>query len=616
MHKKRGQVTIFVIIGIIIVVSLSLFFVFRSSLFQNQIPQNLEPVYNTFLGCLEEDTLTGIDVLESQGGYIEVPTFEPGSKYMPFSSQLEFLGSNVPYWYYVSRNNLPREQIPTKTEMEDQLGDFVSSQIGNCLFDSYYDEGYEVYIDTATTDIEINKENVEVKMKMDMNISRGDENVLIREHNLVINSELGELYDDAREIYEYSLDTEFLENYAIDSLRLYAPVDGVELTCSPLVWNAEEVFDEVLSAVEGNILAIKSRNSDFTLTKEINKYFIQDFPIENDVRFITSKDWPNSMEVSPSNGPVLVSEPVGNQPGLGILGFCYVPYHFVYDLKFPVMIQIFGEEEFFQFPYAVVIDNNKPKEAISPDAQEIEIFEFCENANTPTTVRVLDLDFNPVQANLTYSCSASHCNLGETDSSGVLDTILAQCQNGFVLAKASGYRDSKEKYSSVESGEAIVIMYREYELPVNLLLDSREFRGSAVISFVSNDSSTTILYPEQKSVLLSEGQYEVQTYIYENSSLKLSESIQEFCYEVPQSKVGSLFGLTKEECVDVTIPEQIISKALSGGGTENYYILDSMLEGSEEIEIRASSFPVPKSIEDLELNYDLFETKGLEINLR
>ncbi len=63
----------------------------------------------------------------------------------------------------------------------------------------------------------------------------------------------------------------------------------------------------------------------------------------------------------------------------------------------------------------------------------------------------------------------------------------------------------------------------------------------------------------------------------------------------------------------VTIPAQIISNALYGGGTENYYILESELINTEKIEINVDSLAPPTTIEQLQTNYILFEEKGLEI---
>ena len=115
---------------------------------------------------------------------------------------------------------------------------------------------------------------------------------------------------------------------------------------------------------------------------------------------------------------------------------------------------------------------------------------------------------------------------------------------------------------------------------------------------------------------MSQGQYEVQVQIYRNSSIVLGARKQEQCVEVPQSGIGSFFGLTKEECFTIDFPEQIISSSLSGGGKQNYFILESELIDSSIVEIRADSLPTPNTIDQLSTNYILFEEKGLGINFK
>ena len=61
--NKRGQVTIFIIVAVVVVVLAVSFFIFRDSIFQDNLPASIEPVYNTFLTCLEEDALVGIGIL-------------------------------------------------------------------------------------------------------------------------------------------------------------------------------------------------------------------------------------------------------------------------------------------------------------------------------------------------------------------------------------------------------------------------------------------------------------------------------------------------------------------------------------------------------------------------
>ena len=188
--NNRGQLTIFIIIAIVIIGTIVVFFSFRDSLIFTQIPAEIAPVYTTFLSCLEEDALVGIDVLESQAGYIEIPDFEPGSSYMPFSSQLDFLGNPIPYWYYVSGNNIPKEQIPSKRDMEEQLGDFIEEKINNCRFDEYYEQGFEITFEESKVDVTINDNVVKLNMDMDLSIVKGEESVLIGKHKISVNSKL------------------------------------------------------------------------------------------------------------------------------------------------------------------------------------------------------------------------------------------------------------------------------------------------------------------------------------------------------------------------------------------------------------------------------------------
>jgi len=143
MRFKRGQVTIFIILAILIVAGAFLVFVFKDSLFnKGSLPSEIEPIYTTFISCLEQDLERGVKILESQGGYIFLPEYEDGSEYMPFSSQLDFLGNPIPYWYYISGNGIPRTQVPSKDSMEKNLEMFMETKSRACFFDDYYSQGY------------------------------------------------------------------------------------------------------------------------------------------------------------------------------------------------------------------------------------------------------------------------------------------------------------------------------------------------------------------------------------------------------------------------------------------------------------------------------------------
>jgi hypothetical protein len=608
-NEKRGQTTIFIIIAVVIVALVIIFIAYRSSdISTEQFPPSLEPVYSYLLGCIEEEAWLGIRILEAQGGYIELPEFEPGSAYMPFSSQLDFLGTPIPYWYYVSGNNVQKEQIPSESAMRRELSKFVEERIKDCDFDIYSAQGFEIEKGEPRVNAVIRDDEVEVKVSMDFIVRKGFDSAEAIEHTVVVDSSLGSLYGAAREVYDKEQQELFLENRGVDVLRLYAPVDGVELSCSPLTWEAGKVFDNLEQALEANTFALKSEG-------DSDDYFNLDLEIDHNARFLTSKDWPTTFEVAPAQGELLLAEPVGNQPGLGILGFCYVPYHFVYDLKYPVLVQIQEGEELFQFPVAIVIQGNVAREPLGAKASELAEEEFCKYKNTKIEVNTYDINRIPVESEIFYECAGAKCYIGKTHN-GKLLREFPQCVNGKLVVRAEGYEEISEIYSSVESGSVEVYLNKIYEMGILLKVDGKSYTGEAIISFLSNKTTRSVAYPGQKSILLSGGEYDVQVYIYENSSLELAGGTREQCVEVPRGGIGGLLGLAKKQCYEVEFPTQLASKALVGGGMQTHYLLNSELESSTALEIRVDSLPKPESLEDLQVNYVLFENKGVLIDFK
>jgi len=606
MLNDRGQVTIFIIIAVIVVALVLIYLVVRGSLGARAIPANIQPAYTSFVTCLQEETETGINILESQGGYIELPEFEPGSAYMPFSSQFSLAGNPIPYWYYVSGNNIQKEQVPEKRGMEEQLSTFIEDRIRNCNLRSYYDEGFIIDLGEPEVKATIKDEEVEINLDMDVAIEKENDTAVINNHKITYSSKLGRLYDSARVVFDEEQETLFLENYGIDAMRLYAPVDGAEITCSPLVWNAEDVFDDLQEAIDANIQALRNKG-------EEGDYFALNLPVDEEVRFLTSKNWPNSFEVLPADTQVIIATPVGNQPGMGILGFCYVPYHFVYNIRYPSLVQVSSGDEVFQFPMAVVIQGNKPRESLDTTAAEDLVPELCKYKNTEIQVNTYDTSLNKVNADISYECFGNVCNIGQA-TAGTLKENFPQCVNGYVIARADGFKDTRYLFSTVQSGSLDVIMDRTYETNVQLLLDGAPYSGNAMITISPDYATETLAYPEQSTVSLGEGQHEIQVQIFKDSEIRIGATTKEQCVQVPNGILG-IFGLTKDKCFEIQVPEQLVSQALAGGGTQTEYILETDLARGKTLQINAPGFATPTTIDDVSNNYAVFEQSKLEVNL-
>ncbi|MDP2924975.1 MAG: hypothetical protein Q8N99_01240 [Nanoarchaeota archaeon] len=620
-HNKynKSQVSAFIILAIVVVGGVILYLIFKGNIFNPAIPRNFDPIYNYYLSCIDSKTTDAARLLGIGGGYIENPEFSPGSEYMPFSSQLGFLGNGIPYWHYISGNGVVKEQVPKKQDMEYQINNYLSKNMMDCDFEEFYNQGFEIYFGSVKGVYSNIKENsIGVELEQDIEIKYGNDSWIGKKHSREVNSFLGTFYDLAKKIYTTEKDKMFLENYGVDILRLYAPVDGSEISCSPKIWDVNGIRERLMSAIEANTAFIKLKGNYYSLKKEENKYFIQDIgeKVDSNVNFLYQKNWPMKMEIWPSESGILKAEPIGNQQGMGILGFCYVPYHFVYDLAYPVLIQIYYDEEVFQFPVVVYIEKNKPRKGNNAEALPNSVAEICTRRISDAKIYTYNTKLEPVSANINYKCFETTCPLGRTkviEGTAVLNTKIPQCVNGFIIANEPGYDTKRTIVKSINENNFQLVLDKKYKLKLDVKrLSDKDY---AVITFMKDNKSSTVAYPEMKDVELTEGQYEIKAYVYSNASINLqgTEGTQK-CIDAPSSGVLGAFGATEKKCFNMNIPSQLISYAVTGGGKENYYIAESELENSLKIVIEPEIYGNPAKIEDLQSNYNKIDNSNLGIS--
>lgn len=600
--KKKAQVTIFIIVVIVIVGGIVLFYSLRGN-FEQRLPKDLEPAYDYYLSCLQDFTEEGIKLLGEQGGYIEAPEFEQGSSYRPFSSQLDFFGQGVPYWMYVSGNNLLREQVPTKQNMEIDLARYVGQRAGDCDFTDFELAGYDVYSEEGIATSKITDSGVSLEVSSPLRIYFGDQSAVVDTHNIVIKSKLGKFYDLALQVYNFEKSQTFLEKYALDVMRLYAPVTGSEISCSPKIFKEDEIKQDIVDGLVANMATLKLDGSYYTLSSKERSYFVVDpeFSLDENVNFMYLPTWPTRIEIKGD----LIAEPVGLQEGIGILGFCYVPYNLLYDIDFPVMIQFFDDEELFQFPVAVIISQNQERNSLPSQTGVSLESPVCDYKTQGVEIFTYDRKLKGVPSRISFKCLQSTCEIGFTEVVGeeaYLEGKLPGCVNGEIIARSEGYADAKVTFSSNSESVADIILDKKYKVSLNL-----GSVKSALVRFDSDKYSTTVVYPEIKDIELVEGYYNVSVLIYETSTLSFPSSSQRKCVEVSESGVLGYLGQTTEKCFDIKIPETVVSFAVVGGGVTQEYVTEDMLEEASSVRIDAPLFGKPENLESLQLNMNLAE---------
>jgi hypothetical protein len=402
----------------------------------------------------------------------------------------------------------------------------------------------------------------------------------------------------------------------------------VELSCAPKIWLKQQIESDLKEATAANIAAIRLKGNYYKLAKPENKYFVVDSDdnIEESINFFYSPSWPSRFEVWASNeetrkeGNVLIAKPIGLQQGLGILGFCYVQYHFIYDFAFPVLVQIFDSRELFQFPVVVMISKNKARQAVITEMpSEVEV-ELCKYKLTPVTIHTFNTNLEPVEADISFKCFNEICDIGRTqreNGNAVLYEKFPQCINGFILASAEGYADAKLQLSTNEEALAELILQPLYNLSLELDLGRAPLASNeqAIVTFESDDKTQVIAYPQQKSVQLKEGSYKISVQVFREGSLTIGEYKTRQCVKVPASGIAGLFGIEREQCYDIELPSQTLTQLIVGGGQSEEYFTEEMLENAKKISITASVVKMPSNILELQDTFSMIEENAIDVYL-
>lgn len=601
--SKKAQLTVFVIIGLILVAGIVGYFFIKGSKSGN-LSKNLEPAYDAYLSCIQQRVEEATNIIGQQAGYLytEELNFEPGSFYMPFSSQLDFYGSPVPYWSYVSGNNILRQQKPSLSKIETDIERYVHERINDCDLSNFNDQGIFADIYDGNVSVKINDHDIVVKLDNPVALSFENESAYVSKHEINVKSELGNFYSLASRVYELEKNNSFLELYAVDVLRMNAPVTGVDVTCTPKMFNENEITKNLSEALEANFAFLKLKGDYYKLDNPENSYFVVDAGKNVDVNanFVYSNYWPTKVVMYGDK----FAKPVGNQEGLGMLGFCFVPYNFVYDVAFPVMIQFYSNDELFQFPVVVVLKNNQPRNATYLSDEENIISPICNNPSQEVKVSTYDLSLKPVESYLTFSCLSESCSGGQTKSlagEASANLKLPSCVNGVLTATAEGYAPSHYTISTNREFSADILMKKIYSVKVSLPNVKK-----ATVVFSSEDYTSVLTYPDYSSVDLVEGEYNITAYVYQDSTITFPAVKDRRCFDVAETTFSSLLGDSGQQCYDIDIPSQEVDMALVGGGNGVDYFTEDVLS-TKQLKLDIPIFKTPANLEELQNNYITWE---------
>jgi hypothetical protein len=400
--KKRGQITVFLIIGVIIILSgLLIFYLMQSDesieeIVTPTVPVETTPVYNLVEQCMHDLTSKALDLVMGQGGYIYQDSLFAHPIYSTEGNSIElFPGSSVliPYWYFMESQNectsgcvFASKRKPLckdsnifcgykgDNSIENEIEIYLKNELNSCLNNFVAIESTGIKINPQLDpefEVTIRSDSLLVELEYPLEIIVNDQITELFEYRIVKPSSIYELYEIATKITNYQQNDCLLEKNMINLILLYSGTNSVLPPFSYssyksnywLKSNVKDYLDYINYAYTPLIKLFNTSTQAFsnsyqegTFAYGINTMFVY-YPFEKFYNFIPSFSFSPFKEtyfdISPSKGELIIPRKEGFQsnPIMQLLGEGFIPIEvdYYYSYSFPTIVELrkFGPDYSF-----------------------------------------------------------------------------------------------------------------------------------------------------------------------------------------------------------------------------------------------------------------------------
>ena len=428
MVFKKGQITIFIIIGIIILISIGVFiYLYQAKVIRpfeevvvpsvEKAPSEVQPIYDYITACVQEIGKDALKRIGDYGGYADSANF----LFNPFSptsgDAVQFSPDSdliIPYWWYLkSENDCTGECVFSsmrpdirrrsgKITIEGQLDEYVNANLKDCLagFAPFVAQNFEFKelgpVETETT---IAKDTVYFLVKYPLRITRGDQSFTVKEYLGELELNFAKIYELATDLVNAESEYGMLEHFTMELIAHFSaldrnmlpPSDAFEVeTGVGIIWYKTQVAERLQEILTSYIPLLQAGNTRLYMPilapaetvkgepvrdKELyevlyNRGMI--IPFEKDykdlaVSFAYLPWWKPYFDAN-CEGEVCMPQSVSTNIFTLLIGIH--KYDFAYDVSYPVLVEIRDPDAFkgegysFKFFIEANVRNNMPMPAI------------------------------------------------------------------------------------------------------------------------------------------------------------------------------------------------------------------------------------------------------------
>ena len=478
MKNKKAQVTIFMIIGLVIIIGGAAFFYATRQvntpldpelqILEQQVPIEFDPIKSYANQCAYSASVEGLRIIGKQGGYISLTNKtlnkEPFSlKNEPTESDaVSFTRSSqlkIPYWWYLKSANTCKgscefsskrpELRQTENSIEKQLERYVDLEFTSCLdnFKPFEEQGYKIEEKgKAKTDVTIGSDDLFVLIEYPIEIQHQDSKTEMSQFVMRVPVNLERVYELSTKVTNLQVKHHYLEKHVLNLIVAFSGIDKEKLPPmsdmqfkfgNSISWQKSDIKNKMTGLLSSYIplfqidgtsnydrgyfdTELKQRLYDSTILPIANNSFS-----ELEAYFTYLDFWPAYFDMN-CNGDRCAPSSANSLLSL----FGVQDYAFDYDLSFPVLVEVKdpsalnGEGYTFNFFLEGNIRNNRYMEG---NFTPLEILALSERSQlcdirTSGNVELIVLDSatkNPIEdAQVLYTLTGESCFIGSTDKDG------------------------------------------------------------------------------------------------------------------------------------------------------------------------------------------------------
>jgi len=191
---KKGQLTIFVIISLVVVVGLVTYFIMTGDLSKTIYDEEVKTLKENIEGCILDSYRNDLNIVAFQGGYLSVP--EP--KEIKSGNWIEY---SIPYYYHEGELYYP--DIKT---IESEIELLSKDSLKDCLAYFKSSEGFErVEFTEPSLEVSINKNGVIYQNIFSLTAEYNNKTVIVdfSKDEMTLDSNIYDIYNLATFIASY-----------------------------------------------------------------------------------------------------------------------------------------------------------------------------------------------------------------------------------------------------------------------------------------------------------------------------------------------------------------------------------------------------------------------------